>query len=427
MKCTTMRRSKLRYFEQLEKRCLLAGGLIPLDLSIPLMTNEADGDLFVDGSAVIKLSSMVLDPRADDVSDVSLTGYEFSGAGTFSGPVDGVVLSGSFITNPIESPNHPDIPIQVNPLAQTIDFVLTQFGTFDASSEFGPVSGTFTIVAELTVVFDTREVIGQSTTTFTAAGRVETTVSPVQVTGAIPVSVEFPDASKPFVSGRIFHDVNDNGTRQPSEVGVAGIRVTQMDGATELASVASDANGFYSFYNLGEDLTSIQFRDLPRELDFGKMNAGESELVDSNIDSRTGMTPSLHLDTQPVHLNVDAALRSTPFEWQNPNVTTDVNGDGQTTALDALAIINLLSQTAAGSNRVDLVINREPGEAFYDVDGNGFANASDALAVIFGLYADLLASEGEQESMFAIENIARDRIHVDLHRQFDMNSVPRLF
>ena len=422
-----MRRSKLRYLEQLETRCLLAGGLIPLDLSIPLLTSEANGDLVLDGSASIQLSAMVLDPRANDATDVSLTGYDFSGAGTFSGPVDGVFLSGSFVTDVVEAPNHPVIPIQVNATAQTIDFVLTQFGTFEASSEFGPVSGTFSIVAELSVVFGTREVRGHSTTTFTSAGRVETSVVPVQVPNAIPVGVEFPDASKPFVSGRVFHDSNNNGTRQPNELGVAGIRVTQMGGVTELVSVTSDANGFYSFYNLDDNLASIQFRELPRELDFGKMNVGENELIDSNIDSRTGMTPPLHLDIQAVHLNVDAALRSTPFEWQNPNVTTDVNGDGQTTALDALAIINLLSQNAAGSNRVDLTINREPGEAFYDVDGSGFANASDALAVIYGLYADLFVSTREQESMFFIDQLAKDRIDVDLRSRRSIDASATLF
>ncbi len=416
-----------RFFEPLEQRCVLAAGLVPIDLLIPLASSEVAGDFNVDGNVAIKLSAMVLDPRADDASDVSLTGYDFSGTGTFSGPIDGVVLSGSFITDAIESPNNPLIPIQVNPSTQTIDFVLTQFGTFEASSEAGPISGTFTIVAELTLNFTTREARGQTTSTFTAAGRVESNVAPVQIANAIPDGIEFPDASKPFVSGRVFHDADDNGTRQSSESGVEGIQVTQLADSSEVASVESDANGYYSFYNIDRSSSSFRFRQVPGAFDFGKMHSENDTSIDSDADSRTGITPPIQFGNRLANLNIDAALRSTPHPWQNPNVTTDVNNDGKTTASDALAIINLLSQHAVEANSVDLTFNRDPGEAFYDVDGNGLANASDALAVIFGLYADSFVSGDEQEYFADIDRIAKDRVHASVNFASVNDRVASLF
>ncbi len=57
---------------------------------------------------------------------------------------------------------------------------------------------------------------------------------------------------------------------------------------------------------------------------------------------------------------------------------TDTNGDGQTSALDALLIINQINSTM-GSAEPDL----EQRLGFYgDVDGNGQITAVDALRVI---------------------------------------------
>jgi len=65
---------------------------------------------------------------------------------------------------------------------------------------------------------------------------------------------------------------------------------------------------------------------------------------------------------------------------QNPEVNTDVNQDGFTTALDALLVINHLAR-ADGAASIP-VLPTDMGPNFYDVNGNLSITANDAIIVI---------------------------------------------
>lgn len=406
-------RRRQRRFESLESRCLLAAGLIPLDLQFPLSTSNSTSGVVVDATVEIKLNAMVLDPRADDAGDVSLTGYDFTSSGTIVGSIDGVELEATFQTDPVDTPNDPVIPIEVNPDTKTIDFELTQPGTFTAISDSGTFTGTFVMVTLLTADFNSRVVAGTTTVTFKADDRVETDVFPVQIPNALAENVEFPDANKPSVSGRVFNDANNDGLRDDSETGVANVRavhwVSTSTTPVELESINTDANGYYAFYNLDTTTSQIRFLELPASFGYGKQNVGTDTTIDSDADSLSGSTPPIDFASVMPQLHVDAGLRATAVFWQNPNLATDVNNDGRTSAGDALAVINLLSRLEDGENNADLSGVRLASELFYDVNGDGRGNAVDALDVIFGLYLEEFGGERNSEEVGSLDWIADEK------------------
>ena len=92
-------------------------------------------------------------------------------------------------------------------------------------------------------------------------------------------------------------------------------------------------------------------------------------------------------------------IASLGAQWQNPIETSDVNGSGDVTAIDALLIVNELGRRAYssdGNGELDDAGTADPFPGnFYDVDGNGQATALDALRVVNQL-ARINSGSGEQ-------------------------------
>lgn len=82
--------------------------------------------------------------------------------------------------------------------------------------------------------------------------------------------------------------------------------------------------------------------------------------------------------------------------WTNPNDPADVNGDGRTTPLDALRVINALQRL--GSARVELPETRPDNEDYLDVSRDGFITPLDILRVINRLARQSSGVGGEGES-----------------------------
>ena len=76
--------------------------------------------------------------------------------------------------------------------------------------------------------------------------------------------------------------------------------------------------------------------------------------------------------------SVDLVAHTGGSSWQNPVRPTDVNGDGDVTALDALVLINYIN---AHNGDVSLPAHELP-PPYLDVDGNGLVTAADVLVVI---------------------------------------------
>jgi hypothetical protein len=99
--------------------------------------------------------------------------------------------------------------------------------------------------------------------------------------------------------------------------------------------------------------------------------------------------------------SVDIVAHTGVVSWQNPIRPTDVNGDDDVTALDALLLINYIN---AHNTDVSLPANELP-PPYLDVDGNGLVTAADVLAVINQLNSAATSSSGaggeSGESAFA--------------------------
>ncbi|MCU0978265.1 MAG: dockerin type I domain-containing protein, partial [Pirellulaceae bacterium] len=88
--------------------------------------------------------------------------------------------------------------------------------------------------------------------------------------------------------------------------------------------------------------------------------------------------------------SVDLVAQAGAVSWQNPVRPTDVNGDGEVTALDALVVINYIN---AHNGDVSLPADDLP-PPYLDVDGNGLVTAADVLAVINHLNNAATSSSG---------------------------------
>ena len=95
---------------------------------------------------------------------------------------------------------------------------------------------------------------------------------------------------------------------------------------------------------------------------------------------------------------VTVSLNLNQSEYQNPiqDLESDVNADGNISAIDALRVINLLNRrlTGQGSQLSVREIGSPPPD-YVDVDGNGQVTANDALRVINELNRRNVRGEGE--------------------------------
>ncbi|MEM9365921.1 MAG: G8 domain-containing protein, partial [Planctomycetota bacterium] len=138
-----------------------------------------------------------------------------------------------------------------------------------------------------------------------------------------------------------------------------------------------------------EECDDVGFDDDEREeeSDSDDSNQGDSDDEDESDDRESGEGDELMEDedsgNQPVEPDVDAEESIDQDEVdadsrQNPALPMDVNNDGRVSALDALTVINRLSQNANGLLReLAQVVER-----YYDVNGDTRTSALDALIVI---------------------------------------------
>lgn len=110
------------------------------------------------------------------------------------------------------------------------------------------------------------------------------------------------------------------------------------------------------------------------------------------------LTP-IFVDGGQRHLLTDGAATVQTINtrpWTNPLHPTDVNFSGETTALDALQIINFLGRNEALSVPLSTPTSLEElPERYYDVNGSRTATAIDALQVINFIARELLTGQEE--------------------------------
>lgn len=113
--------------------------------------------------------------------------------------------------------------------------------------------GTYTIVEETPAgLIDGGDHIGTIDGVKVGAKPVNDTISQIVLGGGQDgVHYDFCEHEPAMVAGFVYHDENNNGVRDVSEVAIPGTTVLLLDaGGTQLATTTTDASGFYKFANL---------------------------------------------------------------------------------------------------------------------------------------------------------------------------------
>jgi hypothetical protein len=115
----------------------------------------------------------------------------------------------------------------------------------------------------------------------------------------------------PAIGDRVWDDVNMDGIQgdMNEEPGIAGVTVRLYDceDTIALAMTTTDEMGYYHFDTLAPGEYQVHFM-LPDGYMFSPQNQGDSDTLDSDADTLTGMTVCFTLDSGVIDLSWDAGM-----------------------------------------------------------------------------------------------------------------------
>lgn len=302
---------RLKRFEHLEPRNLLAVGLIPVDVEVT-ESNVADGLTYTE-TTIIRFDATVLNPKLNAADDVHLTNVVFSTIGEARENSEFGEFVVSFQTDP--GPHALDVYLD-----SQFDLLLVETvgpdhvpGSFVAELDGNPAGG-----GEVTsnlgsfIYFATGNMEGVYSTEWNGTVLGEpfngTDDVPFTADGVMPAGLPVPDSNLKSVSGRAFSDVNENGLRDEGESGVTEMVAVLLKDSVEVERMTVDSDGYYGFYNLTGDNFQVQFINQPSGSVLTTMNAGSDSTIDSDADPQTGITAVLDFSAALAQLNIDAGV-----------------------------------------------------------------------------------------------------------------------
>ena len=138
------------------------------------------------------------------------------------------------------------------------------------------------------------------------------------------------------IGNYIWYDLNNDGIQQDREWGLEGITVELTDCDTPpniLETTITNENGYYNFdtLNVGDYMIHVT---LPDNFFFTLQNQGSDDIHDSDIDSATGYSDTIHLALNYADYDLDAGLYRTSglctigdWVWYDEN-TNGIQDDG---------------------------------------------------------------------------------------------------
>jgi protocatechuate 3,4-dioxygenase beta subunit len=170
--------------------------------------------------------------------------------------------------------------------------------------------------------------------------------------------------TKAALGNYVWLDANLDGIQDPTEKGIAGVKVTVYNAAGQpVASTVTDADGKYFFPNLDPGVYTVGFENLPAGTVFSPTGAGTTA-TDSDVNPTTGRTAPVTLAAGDVNLTVDAGVGPKPTGGLGNYVWYDDNNNGiqDATEKGVPGVIATLKD-AAGNTIASAV-----------TDGSGFYN-----------------------------------------------------
>ena len=308
---------RIKRFERLEPRNLLAVGFIPVNVEL----NESGNieGLEFSETTIIRFDAVVLNPELNGPEDVNLTNVEFSTVGEAIGDAGFGEIYLSFQT--VAGPHELDVFVDSEFGLLLVESVGPDHvpGTFFAELDGLPAGGgDFVSALGSSIDFATGEMDGvySSELNGTLFGEpfIQADDVPFTAPGAMPAGLPVPDSTLQSVSGRVFDDANGNGIRDSGESGVADVVAVLLQDSIEVERMTVDADGYYGFYNLVGDDFQVQFINLPSGTEFTEMNAGSDPTIDSDADTQNGTTEILDFSVDLAQLNIDAGLKPEPVD-----------------------------------------------------------------------------------------------------------------
>lgn len=128
-------------------------------------------------------------------------------------------------------------------------------------------------------------------------------------------------------------DGNEDGIRQPNEIGVSTTVTAVLDDVV-MAVVGTNPNGVYQFFNLPEGPYTLEF-DVPNGFVPTQFRVGDDPTVDSDVETSLGATPVIQVVGGETTENIDAGWAEAPCSVEIEDVI--IACDVQTATLSATA------------------------------------------------------------------------------------------
>jgi fimbrial isopeptide formation D2 family protein/uncharacterized repeat protein (TIGR01451 family) len=127
------------------------------------------------------------------------------------------------------------------------------------------------------------------------------TIRPAELTGDVDAGLYEPGS----IGDRVWHDLDADGVQDTGEPGLAGVRVSLLDGSgTVIRTTATDAQGRYGFDDLAPEKYAVRLEALPG-FEFSPAGGTANQTRDSDVDAG-GTTRTVKLFSGQMRTDLDA-------------------------------------------------------------------------------------------------------------------------
>ncbi len=122
------------------------------------------------------------------------------------------------------------------------------------------------------------------------------------------MNILYSDQVSSTIGNLVFEDINHNGVQDITESGIADVTIALLDaGGNVLGETRTDASGQYQFSELVPGVYQLRITR-PAEYRLTQANVGGNDLLDSDFDRLSGLSPQVSMGTDEVNVSLDAGM-----------------------------------------------------------------------------------------------------------------------